>query len=193
MQAGVYRQRFCVYRYDSQTAAVYEFCVLFLSLPCVTVDVSNCTDIWPVVRDRYLIEDDHWRNVTSNCPTANLTSSPTMLDKPPIKQWQLIIDQYLHEFNEWIKIFGSGSSNDISLPNIDPNASPEEIWDVLRASHEQAQKAWQEEIGNPNDIMPHSSANCSDERRNQWVISLGTTQSVMDQYEETFGDVCDAV
>lgn len=149
--------------------------------------------MWPVIRDRYLAEDNDWRNLTNNCPAANLTDPPAMSPAPPIQQWKILVDQFVKGYNEWVRIVDNLLGGVPSLPEIDPNATPEEVWDMILPVQEAAQKAWQEQVGDPNDItIPDPFADCEDERQRKWVISAATTQEAMDKHREVFGDVCDS-
>lgn len=103
----------------------------------------------------------------------------------------MLADQFVKNYNAWLTIVRSLISGVPTMPKIDPNATPEEVWDILLRTHKQAQKVWQEQVGDPNDIaFPDPFADCEDDRRRQWVISAGTTQAAMDEYREEFGGVC---
>jgi hypothetical protein len=155
--------------------------------------VDNCTAGWPVVRDRYIANDTDWQDLSENCPGANFDDPSVMDDEPPIKQWQMLLEQFLKDYAGWLDIIRNLISDVPRLPDIDPNASPEEVWDILYEVHKQAQEAWQEQVGDPNGItFPDPFADCEDDRRSKWLMSAATTEESVDKYREVFGDRCDA-
>ena len=108
--------------------------------PPFFIDIRNCTDYWPVQRNRWLTEDDKWVNTTEQCPLLGdaLPSASYTPSDPPIGQWDSLKDSYIAELNAWLKT----ASNIPGVPDtVDfTSTDPDELWDEIKTFLDSVQK-----------------------------------------------------
>eukprot|EP00118_Oscarella_pearsei_P021145 m.235962 g.235962 ORF g.235962 m.235962 type:complete len:1784 (+) comp40130_c0_seq16:813-6164(+) len=159
-----------------------------------TVDVE-CSNSWPVQRDRWINEYKEWINATETCLgiKVNVTELKLEFDSmSPTQQWIAIRKHFVTGIGVW-QTFVAPLITDLPASfSVDESESLDEQWNSINEFMNQMSDIWYGHVGDRFGFTrsPTPSRECKDRQTNVWNEYLSREKFAREKYGEVSNGDC---